>query len=58
MKILITQLPPAQGSRWQVQMDQHAVTFRTEREAQTFALTLQTRLAAPHELIEPQRAVG
>ncbi len=59
MKILIKELATPQGSQWQVRLDQHAVTFRSEAEARMFTQTLQTRLLAPHAIPLPQqRAVG
>nr|NLU59351.1 hypothetical protein [Pseudomonas sp. BIGb0427] len=38
------------GCPWQVQLDQHVVSFRSEAEARAFVNTLQTRLQAPHPL--------
>ncbi|MFQ6576365.1 hypothetical protein [Pseudomonas sp. UM16] len=35
---------------WQVRLDQHVVSFRSEAEARAFVNTLQTRLQAPHPL--------
>ncbi len=58
MKILIKELAHPQGSQWQVRLDQHAVTFRSEAEARAFAQTLQARLQAPHQIPQVQRAVG
>ncbi|MGE7957458.1 hypothetical protein ACQKQA_12870 [Pseudomonas sp. NPDC089530] len=59
MKILIKELAKSTGTQWQVQIDQHAVTFRSEAEARAFANTLETRLHAPHRFPESQqRAVG
>ncbi|WP_460107742.1 hypothetical protein [Pseudomonas sp. H1_F01] len=56
MKILIKEVAKSQ---WQVRLDQHVVTFRTEAEAQTFANTLQARILAPHHFPEQQpRAAG
>ncbi|MGY2262839.1 hypothetical protein [Pseudomonas sp. SDO55104_S430] len=56
MKILIKELAK---SRWQVRLDQHAVTFRSEAEARAFTSTLEARLHAPHYLPQhQQRAVG
>jgi hypothetical protein len=48
MNILIRPLTLSQGNRWQVRLDQHSVTFRTESEARNFVATLETRLKAPH----------
>lgn len=53
MNILIKPLQTAQGQRWQVQMDQHGVSFTNEAEARAFVATLESRLRAPHVL--PQR---
>ena len=56
MKILIKELAKSQ---WQVRLDQHAVSFRTESEARAFVATLESRLRAPHQLPRPQqRAAG
>ncbi|WP_178122620.1 hypothetical protein [Pseudomonas izuensis] len=57
MKILIKELAKSQ---WQVRLDQHAVTFRSEAEARAFTNTLQTRLQAPHQIPDRQQraAVG
>ena len=40
MKILIKELAKSQ---WQVRLDQHAVTFRSEAEARAFTNTLEAR---------------
>ena len=40
MKILIKELAKSQ---WQVRLDQHAVTFRSEAEARAFTRTLEAR---------------
>ncbi len=56
MKILVTELANTKGIRWQVRLDQHVVTFRSEAEAQAFVATLQARLRAPHQL--PERLAG
>ena len=50
MDIRIRQLSTANGPRWQVCLDQHGVSFRSEREALEFIATLETRLKAPHPL--------
>ena len=56
MKILIKELAT---SRWQVRLDQHAVTFRSEAEALAFTKTLEARLHAPHHIPgRQQRAAG
>ncbi|HSC83465.1 MAG TPA: hypothetical protein VLC30_07585 [Pseudomonas sp.] len=54
MKISVRTLTTPQGNRWQVNLDQHGVTFRSQEEAQTFVRTLERRLKAPHQL--PQLA--
>lgn len=50
MKILVQ--PRNQGSecRWQVQLDRHCVSFRSETEARLFVARLEARLGAPHNL--------
>ena len=57
MKSLIKEVAKSQ---WQVRLDQHAVTFRSEAEALAFTRTLEARLHAPHQIPQPgqQRAVG
>jgi len=55
MKILIKELAKPQGSQWQVRLDQHAVTFRSEAEARAFAQTLEARLQAPHPFPESRQ---
>ncbi|WP_460123709.1 hypothetical protein [Pseudomonas sp. H3_G09] len=57
MKILIKEVAKSQ---WQVRLDQHVVTFRSEAEALAFTRTLEARLCAPHGIPEPsqQRAAG
>ncbi len=59
MKIALTELTRENGSHWQVRLDQHVVTFRTEAEARAFIQTLESRLAAPHRLpYRQQRAAN
>lgn len=59
MNILIKELAKSHGSQWQVRLDQHAVTFRSESEARAFVSILQSRLQAPHYYPEnQQRATG
>lgn len=58
MKILVTETVKPKGTCWQVQMDQHVVSFRSEAEARHFVSTLQARLKAPHTLPAEQRAAG
>jgi hypothetical protein len=57
VKILIKELAKSQ---WQVRLDQHAVTFRSEAEARAFTRTLEARIQAPHPIpvLNPQRAAG
>ena len=50
MNIQIRQVPTAEGARWQVSLDQHGVSFRSEAEARDFVRVLQARLTAPHPL--------
>lgn len=59
MKILVRTLSTPQGPLWQVRMDQHAVSFRSEAQAREFVSTLEARLKAPHHLPHvEQRAAG
>ena len=59
MKILIKALAKSQGNKWQVRLDQDALTFRSVAEARAFAITLQNRIQAPHRFPEnQQRATG
>lgn len=58
MKVLVTEVALPKGMRWQVRMDQHVVSFRSEAEAQAFVATLQARLSAPHRLPASQQAAG
>lgn len=57
MKILIKEVAKSQ---WQVRLDQHVVTFRSEAEALAFTRTLEARLCAPHQFPDrnQQRAAG
>lgn len=50
MKIVIEQRQQGGECRWQVQLDQHCVSFRNETEARQFVTTLEARLRAPHPL--------
>lgn len=50
MKVLVSELAKSQGSEWQVRLDQHVVSFRSEAEARAFVNTLESRLRAPHQL--------
>ncbi|KIH85523.1 hypothetical protein [Pseudomonas batumici] len=59
MKILVKELTRPHGNQWQVRLDQHVVTFRSESEARAFVSTLQARLQAPHVFPDrQQRATG
>ena len=59
MKVLVRESAKPQGSQWQVRMDQHVVSFRTEADARAFVDTLESRLQAPHKLPESrQHATG
>lgn len=46
--------PEAEGSCWQVCVDQQAINFRNETEARAFVSTLEARVRAPHWLPEQQ----
>ncbi|WP_166571882.1 hypothetical protein [Pseudomonas sp. R5(2019)] len=48
MNIVITEFAKPRGSHWQVRLDQHVVSFRSEAEALAFVSTLRARLQAPH----------
>ncbi|EXF45140.1 hypothetical protein BAY1663_02451 [Pseudomonas sp. BAY1663] len=50
MNILVRPLAPFPDSPWQVRLDHHSVTFRSEAEAKAFVDTLRQRLKAPHPL--------
>ena len=59
MNILIRPQTVANGNCWQVRLDQHAVSFRTESEARAFVATLESRVRAPHQVPRAQqRAAG
>jgi len=58
MKVLVRESTKSQGSQWQVRMDQHVVSFRSEAEARAFVRTLESRLLAPHQLPNRQHAAG
>lgn len=58
MKIIVRTVMTPQGSRWQVCMDRHGVTFRSEAEAQQFVRTLKNRLQAPHPLPRPVETIA
>ncbi|WP_165840821.1 hypothetical protein [Pseudomonas sp. SDI] len=50
MKIVVSASARKPECPWQVQLDQHVVSFRSEAEARAFVNTLQARLQAPHPL--------
>ncbi|MET1080597.1 MAG: hypothetical protein ABWY06_21510 [Pseudomonas sp.] len=50
MQIQLSPITTYQGHRWQVSLDRHCVSFRSEAEARAFIATLQARLQAPHHL--------
>lgn len=50
MNVVIQRVKTAKGHCWQVRLDQHCVSFRSEEDAQQFVATLQARLQAPHAL--------
>lgn len=52
MKIAIEQCNQGGECRWQVLLDQHRVSFRSEAQARQFVSTLESRLRAPHWLPE------
>ena len=55
MQIHIRPITTLQGHRWQVCLDQHGVSFRSEAEARAFVDTLLNSLQAPHGLPATQR---
>lgn len=56
MNVLLSELKQPRGTRWQVSMDQHVVSFRSEAEARAFIATLEARLQAPHGLPQVRQA--
>jgi hypothetical protein len=52
MKIVVQQRNQSGECRWQVLLDQHCVSFRSEEQARQFVSTLESRLRAPHRLPE------
>ncbi|WDY57408.1 hypothetical protein [Pseudomonas sp. PSKL.D1] len=50
MKIVVSASDRNPTCPWQVRLDQHVVSFRSEAEARAFVATLETRLQAPHSL--------
>ena len=51
MKIVVSASSRNPDCPWQVRLDQHVVSFRSEAEARAFVATLETRLRAPHPLM-------
>lgn len=51
MKIVVSTSDRNPNCPWQVRLDQHVVSFRSEAEARAFVATLETRLQAPHPLM-------
>ncbi|SES03112.1 hypothetical protein [Pseudomonas soli] len=52
MKIVISASNRNPACPWQVQLDQHVVSFRSEAEARSFVALLEARLSAPHTLTQ------
>ncbi|MGG2399089.1 hypothetical protein ACJRW5_19295 [Pseudomonas sp. SH1-B] len=50
MNIVVQQHNQGGEYLWQVRLDQHCVSFRSEEEARQFVNTLEARLRAPHRL--------
>ncbi|NIF17873.1 hypothetical protein F3J43_12765 [Pantoea sp. Cy-639] len=50
MKIVVSASNRNPDCPWQVQLDQHVVSFRSEAEARAFTALLEARLNAPHPL--------
>ncbi|CAM4108318.1 hypothetical protein CCOS865_04981 [Pseudomonas reidholzensis] len=48
MKIVVSTSSRHPNCPWQVRLDQHVVSFRSEAEARAFVATLESRLQAPH----------
>ncbi|MGE7994182.1 hypothetical protein ACQKPE_24850 [Pseudomonas sp. NPDC089554] len=58
MKIVVSTSKRNPNCPWQVQLDQHVVSFRSEAEARAFVALLETRLKAPHILRQDAWAAG
>ncbi|BDU10075.1 hypothetical protein PRtIB026_A51220 [Pseudomonas sp. RtIB026] len=52
MKIVVSASNRNPACPWQVQLDQHVVSFRSEAEARSFVALLEARLNAPHPLTQ------
>lgn len=50
MKVVLDATGKKPDRPWEVRLDQHVVSFRSEAEAQAFINTLQARIRAPHPL--------
>lgn len=50
MKIVVQPQNQSGERLWQVRLDQHRVSFRSEEEANQFVTKLEARLRAPHVL--------
>lgn len=53
MKIVVSTSNRHPNCPWQVRLDQHVVSFRSEAEARSFVATLESRLQAPHSFTPP-----
>ena len=51
MKIVVSASNRNPNCPWQVRLDQHVVSFRSEAEARSFVATLESRLQAPRPLM-------
>ncbi|MDZ5604435.1 hypothetical protein SJI00_16820 [Pseudomonas sp. RP23018S] len=52
MRIVVSTSHRNRTCPWQVQLDQHVVSFRSEDEARHFVALLEARLRAPHPLTQ------
>ncbi|WP_012316374.1 hypothetical protein [Pseudomonas putida] len=50
MEIVVSASNRNPNCPWEVRLDQHVVSFRSEAEARAFVVTLEARLRAPHPL--------
>lgn len=51
MKVVLDATGKKPDRPWEVRLDQHVVSFRSEAEARAFMNTLQARIQAPHSLL-------
>jgi len=51
MKVVLDATGKKPDRPWEVRLDQHVVSFRSEAEARAFLNTLEARLQAPHPLL-------